>query len=162
MEKRSRQRIGDMLVERGLITRGQLDEALVQQRTSRGFLGAILVQRGAIRPEVLLRTLSEQFGLPSERLKVEQMDWRVAAQFPGSVLSEGKCFPIRSDSESVTVAITNPLDAWSLSGMEQAAGFRKVIPILVLEHELQQVVQAYRQHLLRSIELRLKNDDNNG
>jgi hypothetical protein len=59
----------------------------------------------------------------------------------------------------VTVAIANPLDAWSLSGMEKAAGFRTVKPVLVLEQELQQVFQRYRQQLLRHIESRL---DQNG
>ena len=57
--------------------------------------------------------------------------------------------------EYVTVAIANPLDAWALSAIEKAAGFRKVEPILVLERELQAVCQAYKQRALQAIEERL-------
>lgn len=152
-------RLGELLVQRKLLAPAQLDAALADQRLSREFLGAILVRRGLIRPEELLRVLSEQFDLPCERLQAEQMDWRVAKQFPASAFADGTCFPIRADAQSVTVAIANPLNAWALSTMEKAAGFRKVVPVLVPEQDLRDVLEAYRRQSLRSIEHLLKDDD---
>ncbi len=83
----------------------------------------------------------------------------MAKQFPASVLAEGKCFPIRADEESVTVAIADPLDAWVLSAIEKFAKFRTVKPVLVLADELRSVLQAYHQQSLRSIETQLSQGD---
>lgn len=151
-------RMGELLVERGLITREQLDHALAQQRLTKEFLGATLIRMGLIQPDMLLATLSEQFQIPRECVRPDAVDWSVAKQFPASVLSDGRCFPIRADEESVTVAIANPLDAWALSTVEQAARFRSIKPVLVSQPELEAVLQAYRQRLLRRLETQLGDD----
>lgn len=148
-------RLGDLLLERGLISSGQLEQALARQRTTGTFLGALLVDLGFIDQETLLQVLSAQSGIPREPLAMDRVDWSVAKQFPASVLSEGTCFPIRADAESVTVAIANPLEAWALSAVEQSAHFRRVTPVLVSEAELEALLQGYRQRSLRSIAARL-------
>lgn len=157
--ERPTKRLGEMLVERGLITPLQLEQALAEQRSTKEFLGAILVRLKLIRPDVLLKALSEQSGIPYESLTAARVNWEVVKQFPTSVFSSGKCFPIRADAESVTVAIADPLDAWALSTVEKSAGFRTVKPILVLEQELQQVLREYRQRSLKAIEARFDHGD---
>ncbi len=144
-------KLGELLLQRGLVTRAQLDGALQRQQTTREFLGAILVDMKAVTPDALLLVLSEQFKIPHESLTEARVDWNVAKQFPASLWSSGTCFPIRADAEAVTVAIANPLDAWSLSAVEKAAGFRRVTAILVLERELKQVFQAYQRRSLQAI-----------
>ena len=150
-EMRPAKRIGELMVERGLVTREQLDHALAEQRLTKEFLGTILVREGYVTPNGLLSALSERFGIPHESLRLERVDWGVAKQFPSSALADGKCFPIRANDESVTVAIANPLDLGMLSGIERVAGFRRVQPVLVLEQELQTVLKAYQQQVLRGI-----------
>ena len=148
-------RIGQLLVKRGLITFQQLEQALAHQRTTKAFLGTILVEKGFITQEALLQVLSEQFGIPREHVALDQVDWSAVKSFPASVLAEGKCFPLRADAESVTVAIANPLEAWTLSALEQSAQFRQVRPVLVSQQELASLLQEYRQRSLRSITTRL-------
>jgi len=155
MPAKPTKRLGELLVQRKLISSGQLEQALLQQRTTGEFLGAVLIKMGAIKPEALLATLSEQFGIPYELLTVDQINWDVVKQFPASVLSGGKCFPIRADEGSVVVAIANPLDAWALSAMEQVSGFRAVKPVLVLEETLQRILRAHQQRALRLIATQL-------
>ena len=157
---RPTKQLGERLVQRGLLTPQQLEEALAQQRTTKEFLGAILVRRRLIQPQTLLAMLSEQFGIPHESLTPEQVDWRVVQQFPVSAIPEGKGFPIRADAESVTVAIANPLDAWTLSTIERAAGFRAVKAVLVLEQELEHVWRVHRQRMLDAIQARFNHGSN--
>jgi hypothetical protein len=154
-ERRTADRIGDLLVRRGVITARQLEQALALQRSSGIFLGALLVGQGWVAPEALLEALSEQFGIPIERLAPERIDWALAAQFPASVLAEGRCFPLRATEQAVTVAIINPLDVAALSTFERAARFRKVAPVLVLEQELQAVVRAWRVRSLADLTSKL-------
>lgn len=145
-----RKRIGELLVQKGLLTQEQLAQVLRLQATSRELVGEILVRTGLIQPAMLQEALAEQFGMSRERLSPEQVDWALVDQFPASAL-EGSGFPIRWDRNSVTVAIFNPLDVWSLSLIEQAAKFRTLKTVLVTEEELRRVQQAYRERSLRKL-----------
>ena len=157
-QPRSTKRIGELLVERGLIGPAQLDQALARQRSTGEFLGAILIGMRAISEQALLEAMSLQFGIPHEPLRPSQVDWTVARQFPPSALAEGNAFPIRADANAVTVAIANPLDAWTLSLLEGAASRRAVRPVLVLASELQAVVREHQRQTLRAIEARLNGE----
>jgi type IV pilus assembly protein PilB len=153
-------RIGELLVERGLITPHHLEQALKRQRVTGDFLGATLVGMGVLTEQALLETMSTQFGFPHEALETTRINWEVAKEFPRAVVSEGKAFPIRADKQTVTVAISNPLDAWTLSAMERAAGKRMVLPVLVLERELQKVVKEFQRRTIEALEARLKEGPN--
>jgi hypothetical protein len=151
-------RLGELLMARGLLSPSQLERALEHQRRTKEFLGAILVRLKLVPPEKLLAALSEQFGMPHESLTPERVDWAVVDRFPPSALSLEGCFPIRADAGSVTVALANPLDASALSTIEHAVRFRTVKPVLVLQEELENVQQAYRQRSLRRIAAQLDRD----
>ena len=146
---RSAKRLGELLMERGLLTASQLEQALAHQRLTKAFLGAVLLELHLVPPKQLLAALSEQFGIPCESLRPEQVDWAVVDQFPSSALSDEHCFPIRADAASLTVAIANPLNAWALSAVEQTARFQQVKLVLVLPSDLALVRQAYQRRIVQ-------------
>src|SRR5256885_7161220 len=55
--------LGQLFVERGLITQDELEEALVEQRETRKRLGAILVARGLVSGPELTSVLVDQLGM---------------------------------------------------------------------------------------------------
>jgi len=61
MESAAKRRLGDIFVERGLITDEQLQEALAVQQDTGGRLGEILVERGFITRVALAGVISEQW-----------------------------------------------------------------------------------------------------
>jgi len=61
--------IGEILVEKNLVTEEQLQTALSEQQQTKEFLGTILVRRSFISEEDLLKGLSEQFDMPYRVLK---------------------------------------------------------------------------------------------
>lgn len=150
------QALGERLVQRGFLTHGALEVALSQQRARGEFLGTILVREGLVQPGALLQVMSEQFGMPCESLADDRIDWRVAMQFPPSVLAGNRCFPIRADAHTVTVLSANPLDAWAISAVEKMASARRVQPVLVLESELEAVYRAYTERTIRALGNRLE------
>ena len=145
MGLREKKRLGDLLVEKGLISAEQLAAALIKQRASGEFLGLILVRSGWVSEEVLVKTLSDQFGIPFVRLADQQVEWNTAAQFPTSLLKERHCFPLRMDRQAITVAITNPLDAWAISELERGAGFRKVDLVLMSVKDVQDALGEFER-----------------
>ncbi len=62
MESAATRRLGDIFVERGLITEDQLQEALEVQQDTGAKLGEILVERGFITRIALASVISEQWG----------------------------------------------------------------------------------------------------
>lgn len=63
MASRFQHRLGELLVQRGIISRQQLAQALVQQRSRPGFIGEILIDMGAITRGDLTHTLALQRSL---------------------------------------------------------------------------------------------------
>lgn len=143
---RSQKKLGEILMEKGLLTREQLDAALAEQAVTREFLGRIMVKRNMIRERELLETLSAQFGIPYISVKNRYIDWNLVRTFSASLIIDYHCFPLERDEWSVTVAITNPLDAWALAEAEKAAGGLRLKVVLVSTEEMQALIQRYRQY----------------
>ena len=64
---KKKQRIGEFLIEEGLINSNQVKDALKRQAQMGGHLGSILVELGFITTDDLLGVLGKQHGIPSEK-----------------------------------------------------------------------------------------------
>jgi len=63
MAQRSRPLLGELLIQHGLITREQLEEALLRQRSTFKYIGEILIDMGALNRRDLMRMLELQHQL---------------------------------------------------------------------------------------------------
>lgn len=140
-------RLGELLIGKGLLTPGQLDHALQEQRSTGELLGAILVRKGWVKEEDMLRTLGEQMGMPYVRLSDQGIDWTLAGRFPSALLTDHACFPLRIESEWLIVAIADPLDAWAISELEKEASNRgrKLHLVLARAQEVRAAVAQAKQ-----------------
>ena|SRR5919202_1437659 len=85
----SRRRLGDIFVDRGLITQEQLDDALAEQRENGGKLGEILVEKGYTSRVELAGVISEQWtsiGLTTSGRKAQEAAARAGAATGASVV----------------------------------------------------------------------------
>lgn len=144
-------RLGELLMEKGLITLEQLEQALEKQRSTREFLGAILVSQGWISEEGLLRALADQFGMPFTRLEQERVDWDAAMRLARAPLLERHCLPLRMDFGEVTVAMANPLDVEAVSEMEREARPRKVRWLLMPTADILAAIEELRRKIRGSV-----------
>ena len=156
--KKGQKRIGEILIKNGLITEAQLHDALLTQKLSDGFIGTVLINKGVIDKRQLLEALSEQFDIPLVDLKTQYVDIELGRKFSSSLMLDHGCFPLRQDEDSVTVAITNPLNAVAISKVEEEVSPRKVNWVLVSEDDLKELMQNYRQGISRNIQKLLKKD----
>ena len=92
-------RLGEVLIEKGLIKPWQVDTAQQLQKTSKAFLGAILVQKGWIAEEALLGALADQFCMPYMRITPEQTDWAVISRYSPSLSMEHPCLALVADQD---------------------------------------------------------------
>ena len=103
-------RLGDLLVERELITPSQLGEALIQQTASGKRLGSLLVELGALDEVALAGALSEQLGIPLADLRKGSPDDEAIAMLPEAVARAHTAIPIRLTDAGLEVAMADPMD----------------------------------------------------
>lgn len=140
-------RLGELLMEKGLIGPEQLENALDEQKRTREFLGKILLKRGQVKEKDLLGVLSQQFGIPFVSIRYKYIDWDFVKRFSPSLILDYKCLPFKEDDYSVTVAITNPLDAWVLKkAEEETRGFRLKL-VLVSEGDMEEAIRRYEENV---------------
>jgi hypothetical protein len=144
-------RLGEILIEKSLITSEKLRDVLEEQKNSKELLGAILLRMELIKEKDLLEVLSEQFHLPVVNLKNKYIDWESVKLFSASLILDYKCFPIEINEWSVTFAITNPLDARVLQKAEEEAKGLRAKFILVLQEDMNDVIQRYKQQMRGNI-----------
>jgi hypothetical protein len=124
-------RIGDALVQEGLITIEQRDHALAVQKTQcHKQLGTILVEAGMLDPVKLRRVLVMQLGVPRVNLDKYVPDGDALSLLPSEFAWEYRIMPLRLAGARLAVALEDPLDWATLRTVETFTGL-KVDPVLV-------------------------------
>jgi type IV pilus assembly protein PilB len=107
---RNQKPLGQLLKEMELVTEGQIQEALVQQRAKGGAIGEILVGLGYITREELLLALGAQMGMEVVNIEEVEITPEVIDKVPVSVAKAYNVVPIRFEDNVLTVAMSNPHD----------------------------------------------------
>ncbi len=134
-------RLGDLLVEEGLLSQEQLDLALKIQKES-GFskkLGQILLEEGFITQKELLRALSKQLGYDFVDLYGEKIDFEKLAKYPLQLLRNAKAIPFREDEDYIYVATSDPLNYEALEALERTLSMKPMKIYLALEDEIEAI-----------------------
>lgn len=103
-QSRSRPRLGEALIERGLIREEDLKRALDYQQRTGDRLGRILTALGLVRRHQLYRVLAELWGYPFVDLLRERVDRHLARRFNPEELVRLRCIPVRHVGNQVWVA----------------------------------------------------------
>jgi type IV pilus assembly protein PilB len=110
-EHEARPRLGSLLLEKGLLTHDQLDEALAERDSNGGLLGETLVRLGFIFEDELARVLAEQEGIPFVNLDTIPVDPQAATVLPRELGEELCAMPVRFVTEGgMVIAVADPLD----------------------------------------------------
>jgi len=113
--------LGELLIEKGLITKVQLDEALVERRQHGGLLGETLVRLGFIFEDELARTLAEQAGVPFVNIEAHSVDRYAAGTMPRSLGESLPALPVRFTPEGgLIIAVADPTDETLLPRLQEA------------------------------------------
>ncbi len=110
--------LGELLIERGVIGAKQLEKALETQREKGGLIGEILVDLGFAKEEDIAHALTAQYGFPYLPLKNYDIDADVVKLVPQNVASQYCLIPIDKIGNSLTVAMSNPLNVQAIEDIE--------------------------------------------
>jgi twitching motility protein PilT len=140
-----KQRLGELLVEHGVITTNQLKDALKRQSQAGGQIGSALVEMGFITTDNLLNFLSQQLGIPSVNLFKIDIAPGMLKLMPLEKIKSMKVLPISIDENTVTLAMVNPRDMLSIRDIEFSLG-KKVNPVVVPSAQMDAAIESLLQH----------------
>lgn len=106
----ARKRIGEILVQAGVLAAEGLKAALVEQRRWGGPLGRILVDMNLITEEALVDALSQQLNFPKVDLDAMEVSPDVIALVPGELVAHHRMMPFKRESKFLDVAMSEPTD----------------------------------------------------
>jgi len=115
-------RLGDLLVERELISHDDLAAALVRQEESGARLGAALVELGALDEKSLVLALAHQRGLEVVDLRRESPDPETLAALPESVARGLGALPLRRNDDGFDIVVADPNRPGLLHDLSRAVG----------------------------------------
>ncbi len=141
----TRERIGDMLVASGLITRAQLTEALEAQRKSRLPIGKQLVSLGHIGEVQLIQILSNQLSVPWVSMERVEFPSDLLSLIPSELADRYTVMPIyvrnvRGRGDTLYVAMDDPTDDIALQAIAQVTGL-KVRAMIASPSELRAAIE---------------------
>ena len=113
MDYRKKIRLGDVLVNSGLITEDQLQQGLDAQKGSGRKLGETLVDIGVVSEEGIGKALSNQLGIDMIELQNITIDQEILELVPVNVLKKYKMIPFEYSKDNMNVlrvAMADPLD----------------------------------------------------
>lgn len=143
---RKRIRLGELLLNLGLVSREQLREALEQQQAEEKKLGTILVDQGVITETALVNTLSVQLGIPKIVPDINLIDKALLKSISIAFLRKHNALPAFKQEDMLTVIMADPLNEEAVRNLESAFGC-KVKAAIALSKDIQQALNQYEQKM---------------
>ncbi|MFC1808422.1 GspE/PulE family protein [Candidatus Omnitrophota bacterium] len=134
--------LGEILVKRGNITKEQLDYAIAEQRDRGGYLGKVIIEMGYATHDEVCEALSNQLNIEYIKLSANKINKRAVYIFPDYIVKEYMVLPIDLKGDELTVAMTDPLNLYSIQTMKHVSGY-KIIPVLTTEKDLEQHISKF-------------------
>ncbi|TYP70107.1 GspE/PulE family protein [Paenibacillus methanolicus] len=137
-----KKRLGDLLVESGVISEEQLQQALREQGKTKQKLGDLLISQGYITEQQLIEVLEFQLGIPHVSLFKYQIDPSITQIIPESLARRYQAIPLQKEGGKLLVAMADPLDYFAIEELRMSTGFR-IEPAISSKDELQRAIARH-------------------
>ena len=114
--------LGELLVDRGLVTPEKLEKALTYQRDKGGLIGEILVELGYVKEEDIAQALTTQYGFPFLPLGNYDINTEILNIIPARVAKQYLLIPVDKIGNNLTIAMSNPLNVQAVEDVELLSG----------------------------------------
>ena len=141
-----RKKLGEILVEGGLLTQEQLEKALPYQKKSKLKLGQFLVREGIVSEPQIVDLVSSQLKLEKYRPDKFTVDVELAHLLSAEIAHRCQAAPLKKNGLLLTVAMTDPLDINSLDTVEVYTNCEVEAVICTEQHLNQLLTTIYGTH----------------
>ncbi len=140
--KRKAKQLGQILIEQGLITSAQLEQALEEHRKTPKSLGRVLIDLQLIKEADLVRALAEQVGLEFVDLADYHIDPSSTMLLPDALARRYRAIPIGERDGKLLVAMSDPANVYALDDIRTITN-RDVQPVVATAADVEQAIQKF-------------------
>lgn len=137
-----KKRLGEMLIEAGLINELQLISAIGQQRQWGGRVGSLLIRMGFVDEQSVASVLEKQRGEKCISLLDKEIPQEALNAVKYEVAKKYCIVPINLDKRTLTIAMSDPTNLKTLDELSFMLGL-KIKPLLALESEIKSTIAQY-------------------
>ena len=158
-------RIGDKLMELGLISKDQLQIALLEQKRAKKLLGTILVEMGFVTESAIGEVLAATSGAQKFDPKISMLDSGVIRMIPKEVATRHKVIAVSYNNNEVGLAMA---DVYNILAIDQVRrNFpkgTKIVPVFCTESQILELIDQYYEYemsidgILREIETGIRDN----
>jgi len=138
----NKMRLGEALVEEGVISQDQLTRALAEQKASGRMLGEMLVEQGIINGSIMRRLLAHQLGVPNCELRHGLIDYSLLKLIGQEEAERLKVLPMFKVHDTLTVAMCEPQSLPKIDRLHQLTGC-KIRPVLASADNILEFIKKY-------------------
>jgi len=121
-KRASKKQLGELLIEKGIISHEQLNLAIKEQKEKGGLLGELLVELHFATERDIAQALTSQYGFPYLPLANYEIDEDVIKSVPENICRQFCLIPIDKIGKSLTLAMSNPLNTQAAEDVELITG----------------------------------------
>lgn len=138
----TKKRIGELLIEAGLVTREHVEEALRKQRAEGGKMVELLIALGCLQTDEFVRFLARHGGVPSIDLAHYEIPNQIIRLVDRDFVIKHEAIPIDKLGKLLTVAMVCPLDSETIEELQRMTE-SKVKPLLCSPDAIRMAIQRY-------------------
>ncbi|MEN1759275.1 type II secretion system ATPase GspE [Anoxynatronum sibiricum] len=142
MKTLKNRRLGDLLVETGIITPDQLKEALTIQKESNKKIGEVLVEEGFISEKQIIEVLEFQLGIPHMDLEKTYIDPEMPRLISEKMARRHNLIPLSQKDNRLMVAMADPLNIFAVDDVKIATGMQ-VEPVIASKEDILNAIGLY-------------------
>lgn len=139
-------KLGELLIEAGLIDKVQLQSALAYQKKWRVKLGAALIDMRFISERDLASFLEQQLNTTCVSIMTKEIHPDVVKAVKPEIAKKYGIFPLDADEKVMTVATSDPLDLPMLDELSFRLG-KRIRPQLALDSEVKRAINCYYDNI---------------
>ncbi len=140
---RATEKLGELLVREGLLTRENLTRALAEQAQFPGQrLGLTVVKLGLVSETDVVRMLARQYRMPAVDLSKFEVDTRLLKLVPAELASKHTVLPLKRDGRQLTVAIADPTAMAVVDDLKFITRY-DIVPVLAGEYSMRAAIEKH-------------------
>ncbi len=153
INKTTRKRLGDLLLEVGMITKEQLNTAIDLQKKTNEKLGNALIKLGYVSEDDIIQVLEFQLGIPHVKLERYNIDKAAYLTIPEAIARRYVLIPIKKDNGIITVAMSDPLNVFAIDDLKIYSGL-EIQPVIASHDDIIKAVDRYysAQKAIKAVE----------
>jgi type IV pilus assembly protein PilB len=154
-------RLGEILLREGLVTREQLAQALTEQKNSKHRLGYVLVKLGLVQELEITKVLARQYRMPAVDLTRFEVDPKIIKLVPAEMATKSVVLPLKREGRTLTVAMADPTDLGLLEDLKFITRF-DLFPVIAGEFTLRNLIEKHYESSDQQLQSILKDMEDTG